>query len=141
MSSVYRGAALQRGHGIGSFLGGLIRTVAPLIRTGVLTLGKEVLRSGVGFLGDIAAGASNPRVVAKARLKQLTGMLKRKADDKLDRVMSDGGSYKKRRIQRVIPQSLAKLLETKTTSTKKKKKKTVAQRKKKRSNTEKDIFG
>lgn len=149
VASVYRGAAYQRGHGIGSFLGGLLRTVGPLIRSGASALGKEALRSGVGFLGDVATGTADPRTLAAARLKQLTGGLKRRADSKLDRVLSGGGAkkrritgggkkrsgggYKKGRVQRVTPQSLAKLLRAPV-----KKKKPAKRSRKKR---EIDIFG
>lgn len=31
VSVVYKGAPYQRGHGIGSFLGGLFRTITPLL--------------------------------------------------------------------------------------------------------------
>jgi hypothetical protein len=165
VTSVYRGAAFQRGHGIGSFLSGLVRTVAPLIRSGAAALGKEALRSGVGFLSDMATGTSDPRVAANARLKQLTGAMKRKADEKLDRVLSGGGvakkrrrvggtrkrrltggttkkkgqggrGYKKGRARRVTPQLLAKLLSTP-------KRKPVKRKKTKRKTVKRksDIFG
>ncbi len=151
VSSVFRGAAFQRGHGLGSFLAGMMRTVGPLIRSGAATLGKEALRTGVGFLGDVATGTSDPRAAANARLKRFTETLKRKADNKLERVLS-GGGYKRRRIQRVTPQSLAKLLERKTTKKRKpSKKKTVLRKKtavrrkktavKRRRKPVKDIFG
>src|SRR5215468_1693102 len=99
ITSVYRGAAYQRGHGIGSFLGGLLRTISPLLKSGASTVGKEALRTGVGFLGDIAAGTVRPRHAAGTRFKEFTDTLKRKADAKMDRVLSGGGAaYKKRRI-------------------------------------------
>ena len=120
MSTVFRGARFQRGHGIGSFLAGLARTVMPLLKSGATALGKEALNSGVGFLGDIAAGTADPRRAADARLKQFTGGLKRRADTKLERVLHGGGGYKRQRITQVTPQSLAKLLRVRT-STKKKK--------------------
>ena len=116
---VFRGAKFQRGHGIGSFLAGLARTVMPLLKSGATALGKEALSSGVGFLGDIAAGTADPRRAADMRLKQFTGGLKRRADTKLERVLHGGGGYKRQRITQVTPQSLAKLLRVRT-STKKK---------------------
>jgi hypothetical protein len=53
---------LQRGHGIGSFLGGLFRSVRPLLWSGakilgkatVKALGREALRTGGRILSDIA---------------------------------------------------------------------------------------
>lgn len=113
VTTVYRGAPYQRGHGIGSFLGGLFRTVVPVLKSGASAVGREALRSGLGFLGDIAAGTERPRRAANARLKEFTGTLKRKADEKLERILS-GGGVKKKRVQRVTPQSLAKLLRVRT---------------------------
>ncbi|GBP28286.1 Uncharacterized protein F54H12.2 [Eumeta japonica] len=44
---VYKGAALQRGHGIGGFLGGVLRSVLPLLSNGIKAVGKELLSAGV----------------------------------------------------------------------------------------------
>src|SRR5436190_9505961 len=131
VSSVYQGAAYQRDHGIGSFLGGLFRTISPLLKSGASAVGREVLRTGVGFLGDIAAGTVRPSRAAGTRFKEFTNTLKRKADDKMDRVLT-GGSYKKRRIERVTPQSLNRLLRARirrrTPAKKKKQRKTTRRR-------------
>lgn len=110
--SVYRGGgSTQHGHGIGSFLGGLFRSALPILKSGAAAVGKEALRSGVGFLQDIAT-TGNARAAANSRLKEFTGGLKRRADDKLERVLQGRGvvAYKKRRVGRVTPQSLANLL-------------------------------
>src|SRR5436190_18182407 len=134
VSSVYQGAAYQRGHGVGSFLGGLFRTSSPLLKSGASAVGREALRTGVRFLGDIAAGTVRPSHAAGARFKEFTDTLKRKADSKMDRVLTGGGSYKKRRIERVTPQSLTRLLRASTkqrTPAKKKQRKTTATGKRK----------
>lgn len=122
VTAVYRGAPYQRGHGVGSFLGGLFRTIAPILRSGAATIGREALRSGVGFLGDVAVGSADPRQAAGTRFRDFSGALKRKADEKLDRVLRGGGirKYKKRRVARVTPQSLAKLLRARTSRVKRK---------------------
>lgn len=96
VGTVFRGSAQQRGHGVGSFLGGMFRTIAPLFKT----VGKEALRSGVGFLSDIAAGTASPKTSASSRLKQFTGTLKRKADEKMDRILTGGGVKRRRRTVR-----------------------------------------
>lgn len=137
--NVYRGTPYQRGYGIGSFLGGLFRTVAPILRSGAKAVGKQVLRSGIGFLGDIAAGTTPPGHAADERFREFTGTLKRKADEKLERVLR-GGGLKRRRVQRVTPQSLAKLLRVRTskrTVRKKKQKKKVGRRKQRKRVTKK----
>jgi len=132
VSSVYQGAAYQRGHGVGSFLGGLFRTISPLLKSGASAVGREALRTGVGFLGDIAAGTVRPSRAAGTRFKEFTNTLKRKADDKMDRVLTGGGggSYKKRRIERVTPQSLNRLLRARI-----KRRRTPAKKQKQRKTT------
>ena len=57
----FAGARVQRGHGFGSLLGGLLRTVAPLIKRGALALGTQIA-------GDVLAG-ENIRTAAKRRTK------------------------------------------------------------------------
>jgi len=142
VSSVYHGAAYQRGHGIGSYLGGLFRTISPLLKSGASAVGREALRSGVAFLGDIAGGTVRPRDAAGTRFKEFSTTLKRKADEKMDRVMSGGGAYKKRRIDRISPQSLTRLLSgrsvaagRKTSKRKTSKRKTVKRKTTKRKTT------
>ena len=59
--SIYTGRRYQRGHGLGNVLGSLFRTVAPMLQKTAVSLGKDVLRSGVSAgsraLTDIVAGA------------------------------------------------------------------------------------
>ena len=59
---------VQRGHGFGSLLGGLLRTVAPLIKRGALALGNRALKTGTQIAGDVLAG-ENIRTAAKRRTK------------------------------------------------------------------------
>ncbi|KAE8738151.1 hypothetical protein FOCC_FOCC016377 [Frankliniella occidentalis] len=62
----YSGISGQRGHGFGSFLGGLFRTIVPLFTSGAKMLGSEALRAGTGVLADMAAG-QNPVESLKRR--------------------------------------------------------------------------
>ena len=52
----FTGARVQRGHGFGSLFSGLLRSVAPLIKRGVLALGKRALTTGVQIAGDVVVG-------------------------------------------------------------------------------------
>jgi len=45
---------VQRGHGIGSFLQGLWRTVRPVLWSGIKYLGREAFRTGGKIITDIA---------------------------------------------------------------------------------------
>lgn len=95
---VYKGVAHQRGHGIGSFLGGLFRSVLPLLSSGFRTVGKETLNAGVGLLSDMMN--SQPLEDSlKSRFKDASANLKRKADEKIDSLMS-GSGYKRIRKTR-----------------------------------------
>jgi hypothetical protein len=91
-----------------------------VLRSGATAIGKEALRSGVGFLSDVSDGTVVPRHAANARLKQFTGGLKRRADNKLERLLQGGSgygpAYKKRRVRRVTPQSLKRLLASRSRS-------------------------
>lgn len=111
VSNVYRGAEYQRGHGIGSFLGGLFRSVTPLLKSGVKALGKEALRSGLGFVSDMAYSVPAKESV-RNRVKEMTGNLKRRADNKIESLM-EGSGYKRRR-KAVTIQSIERLLQRKT---------------------------
>ena len=62
------GARVQRGHGFGRLFGGLLRSVAPLIKRGALALGNRALKTGAQIAGDILSG-ENIRTAAKRRTK------------------------------------------------------------------------
>lgn len=147
VSVVYKGAPYQRGHGIGSFLGGLFRTITPLLKSGAKAVGKEALKAGMNVLGDVISTVP-PRQALANRMKEFTGNLKRKADDKLDRTMTGSGtSYKKRKLN-VTPQSLQRLLAVRPRrkSVSKRSASTAATKKKRKNNKKvktssfKDIF-
>lgn len=105
---IYKGVPHQRGHGIGSFLGGLFRSVLPLLSSGFRTVGKEALNAGVGLLSDMMN--SHPLEDSfKSRFKDVSANLKRKADEKIDSLMS-GSGYKRIRKTR-SPAILRKTLQ------------------------------
>jgi hypothetical protein len=54
--SVFQGARMQRGHGLGSFLSGLFRNAWPLIRNGAKAFGKQFLRTGLQIANDVVEG-------------------------------------------------------------------------------------
>ena len=64
----FAGARVQRGHGFGSLFGGLLRSVAPLIKRGALALGNRALKTGAQIAGDILSG-ENIRTAAKRTTK------------------------------------------------------------------------
>lgn len=93
---IYRGTPHQRGHGIGSFLGGLFRSVFPLLKSGAKAIGSEALSAGMGLLSDVINARPLDESV-KTQLRNVSANLKRRADNKIDSMMS-GSGYKTRRL-------------------------------------------
>lgn len=89
----YAGSLHQKGYGIGSFLGGLFRSVLPLLRSGAVAVGREAARAGAHVLADVAAGDPVADSL-KSHADQALTNLKRKAAAK----MQGGGSIKRRKI-------------------------------------------
>lgn len=67
--NVYASGIYQKGHGIGSFLGGLFRCVFPLLKSGSSAIGSEMLKSGANIISDISKSES-PEVAFKKRGKE-----------------------------------------------------------------------
>lgn len=65
--AVYRGATVQRGHGIGGFFSSLFKGAMPLLKSGLKTVGKEMLNAGVDIARDALHG-KNVKQSAKERM-------------------------------------------------------------------------
>ena len=63
----FAGAQCQRGHGLGSLFGSLLRSAMPLIKRGAVALGKGALKTGVRIAGDVLSG-QNIKTAAKRRV-------------------------------------------------------------------------
>ena len=80
--AVFRGATVQRGHGIGGFFSGLLKGTLPAIKSGAKVLGKQLLKTGMDITGDLLSG-KNIKDSAKDRfsesgqqmIKQLSTMI------------------------------------------------------------------
>lgn len=89
---VFIGSPYQRGHGIGSFLGGLFRKILPYLSRGARVVGKEALRAGLNVIEDVENNTPMKEAL-KTRLKESGGNLKRKAEEKINSLMT-GSGYK-----------------------------------------------
>lgn len=89
---VFVGSSYQRGHGIGSFLGGLFRKVLPYLGKGLRAVGKEALRAGMNVIEDVGNNTAL-RESVKNRFAESRGNLKRKAEEKIKNLMK-GSGYK-----------------------------------------------
>ena len=63
----FAGAQYQRGHGLGSLFGSLLRSAMPLIKRGAVALGRGALKTGVRIAGDVLSG-QNIKTAAKRRV-------------------------------------------------------------------------
>lgn len=101
-SNIYAAPSYQRGYGIGSFLGGLFRTVYPILKKGSVALGSELLKTGVSCLGDISR-SEDVQEVFKKRGKEVVNNLGRRAADHMF-----GSGYKSTVTSRKRRQSTAR---------------------------------
>lgn len=81
VGGIYAGPAYQKGYGIGSFLGGLFRTVYPLLKKSTKAVGSELLKTGVGLLTDLTR--EDPDVALKKRGKEIIQNLSARTSDHL----------------------------------------------------------
>jgi hypothetical protein len=64
---VFSGQLLQRGHGFGGLFRGLLKTIAPMAKRGLLSVGKAALNAGARALEDVR---DNDTTVKEALKKQ-----------------------------------------------------------------------
>lgn len=79
---VYTSGLYQKGHGVGSFLGGLFRCVFPLLKSGSSALGTELLKSGVNIISDISKNEPVETTIKK-RGKETINNLSKLVGDKM----------------------------------------------------------
>lgn len=54
--NAFRGPVMQKGYGLGGFFKGMARTFAPVLKKGLLTVGRKALETGVQVMNDVADG-------------------------------------------------------------------------------------
>ena len=133
---------VQRGHGIGSFLSGLFRTVRPILWSGAKTLGREsvralgreALRTGGKIMTDIA---DNPQTsVHDVISKHVSG-----ATQNILRKLRGGGRKRKRAPSRRPRKQTAKRAKVLKPKSSKRKTSRTTKRKTTSSNSiKRDIF-
>lgn len=85
---------VQRGEGIGSFLGGLFRMIKPVLFSGAKAVGRETLSAGANILSDIVQKKPDEKVknIVKRRVNEST---KRLVDK-----MKGNGRRKRKRVEK-----------------------------------------
>lgn len=91
IGNVFVGAPYQRGHGIGRFLGGLFRSVLPLLTKGAKAVGKEALRAGLHVIEDVSGKHVPFKESLRRRAKESGENLKHKANEKIALLMKGSG--------------------------------------------------
>ena len=69
MIPVYRGVQHQYGYGLGSLFKAALKTVSPLVKTGLHALKKEGIKQGIGAAQDILIHGRKPKNVLSSRTK------------------------------------------------------------------------
>lgn len=92
---VYRGSTVMRGHGIGSFLAGLFRSVFPVLKSAGRAVLTQAANAGANVLHDVVSGQTPLRDSLKRRVEDAGQQLRTKLDAKVAR-MQDGSGYKRR---------------------------------------------
>lgn len=150
VSSVFVGAPRMRGHGIGSWFSGIFRSALPLLAKGARAVGKEALRAGVNILDDVTESNVGFKEAFHNRVNESGRNLKRKATDKINKLMEGSGYINpatKRRLQflsgkrnnrsKKPRRNRGKLVKRLKSRSKKKKKKPKQQNKKRKPKTAK----
>lgn len=119
-STVYSGPVFQKGQGIGSFLGGLFRSLLPILKNGSAIVGNEILKSGANIISDIA-NCHDPQQTIKKRGKETINNLGKIVGDKMFGSGYKSATMRKRSHSQSDSQS-AKKRKTSARSTNNKKK-------------------
>ena len=97
---VFRGQALQRGHGIGGLFKGLMRVAMPLMKKGLLHVGKRALKAGAKVMQDVSQDIPITESMKKRALEEINprNVIKRAAGK---RKSNTSVNSQKRKVKRV----------------------------------------
>ena len=88
---IFVGTRGQRGHGLGSLLGGFFRSALPMLKRGLATFGKHALKTGLEIANDVVEGES----IKEAAKRRVPERIKRFATS--ENFISQSGSGRRRR--------------------------------------------
>ena len=96
----YRGSKHQRGHGIGSLIGGLFRAAVPLVMPVLKNVGKAAattaLSAGAGLIGDVLKGKNLKKSAVNRAREGGKALLKRAANSDYLRGVTQAPPTKRR---------------------------------------------
>ena len=108
----FAGAQYQRGHGLGSLFGSLLRSAMPLIKRGAVALGRGALKTGVRIAGDVLSG-QNIKTAAKRRVTDAIGSIRAPPGKRIKRTAAKATftAVKRRRKKRASPKRAADIFD------------------------------
>lgn len=95
---IFQGSRGQRGHGIGSVLGGLFRSAMPMLKR----IGGQALRTGAQIASDMTSGKSFSESASKRISEGINRLLE------TDSVSNQTGSGRRRTLKRKIKKRVSK---------------------------------
>ena len=84
----FHGSPHQRGSGLGSLFGGLIRAIMPAAKSALKAVGREAIRTGIGVASDALAG-QNVAQSFETRGRQAASTLLNKAGHKVNQMTEE----------------------------------------------------
>ena len=108
----FAGAQYQRGQGLGSLFGSLLRSAMPLIKRGAVALGRGALKTGVRIAGDVLSG-QNIKTAAKRRVTDAIGSIRAPPGKRIKRTAAKATftAVKRRRKKRTSPKRAADIFD------------------------------
>ena len=98
----FRGTQHQRGSGLGSLFGGLLRAVMPAAKSALKTVGREAMRTGISVASDALAGA-DPLQSLEHHGRRSARKLLKKAGRKVRKQQTGRGMGTRLRTKRAAP--------------------------------------
>ena len=101
----FTGIPYQRGYGLGSFFKGLFRTVMPVAKSALKSVGRQALSTGAEIAKDVIAGR-NIKESAKQRGRQAASRLLQKAATSMQKGRGLGVRSTKRPAKTRTPKTI-----------------------------------
>ena len=97
---VFMGSRTQKGHGLGSILGGLVKMVAPLAKQALPVIKRQAARTASTIVGDIVRGQPIKKAVKRRAVEAGIGLV----DDIISRKSTKRKSIKRPRKNTPVSQ-------------------------------------
>ena len=93
---VFRGGVMQKGYGLGGLFKGLMRTVTPHLKRGLLKAGQHVLKNGIQVMEDVENGQNLRSSIKKRAAKGINDVFSSVLPNKKKRTSTSTVSRKQK---------------------------------------------